>query len=879
MNIQIKKLVKGALIGESGYIRIASTAEVSEISTSIENYGQNLFSPDYASLFAIKADDKKSLSVVHIQGQHEGYVGRMYDTRNFYTIDANEIRKCDSKIGTIISNLPKLKKFNNKELGTLSSDLPVKNIQGIDNAIATNLYGFIMQAIVERKYLLIKLDDKSSWKENGVLENAEATTFFAAIDKLPELLRPVASFALSVDDKYPKEFLKEFLIILYHGNNNFGFNSTIEINWSDLKSKTNTNSYTDFYTTLAKLVISSEKDFFDTDLSSMGMLINIYDKSKDDNLKNSVEYLIIQKDWDKLIKHPDIIAKIQAKAEKSDFDLSWLYKFFENNKQKEIRDKYAELYCQIKSTLQVSKQIEILKAILNIPDTNIEKELKTLLLDKLTLQILNTNLNFDEWLEVAELVSSSKFEQQFIEKTAEQDLNFFEKLFKSNKYKKIAEKSFKETFAYKNNSDELCKKPFVKYVSADKLRSLRMRMLSNCENSNYKELYKGITLEEINTLSIKQEDDKHIIKLVINYLPNNDKEFIQQNHEIVSSQIEYALYNISDIKNSDIYTLYKKTGIAPTKPQIKLGLNNLKMVFDNAKVLQFDITSEITEFYKANPNVSAWHKIHEITKQNPPKDIVLNEISKETELDHSIYLKEKGVALPEFDVKKLILSIKQQQTDNIDLTSLLEKLKMLDISYSEYKDLIISKMAKKISNKEKTKFIEKYFGTEETSQTQSTDKKSIISKFKNIKQIKVWLLIVIGLLLLGIGFGLGRITKPLSDVTPTKTMPNDSIQKQDAAKKTQSPIVVQNNDSIFVYYRMLPAGKTNISDAQEKYTEKQNKAFHKADKNAIYNFIDGNVFWIDSVKTDKTYIISKVNNGPISRKAVKEKLQPIINNE
>jgi hypothetical protein len=61
-----------------------------------------------------------------------------------------------------------------------------------------------------------------------VLENIESKTLFAAIYKLLEILRPMVSFALSIDENYNKDFLNDKLIILYHGNkNNFGFGKVI----------------------------------------------------------------------------------------------------------------------------------------------------------------------------------------------------------------------------------------------------------------------------------------------------------------------------------------------------------------------------------------------------------------------------------------------------------------------------------------------------------------------------------------------------------------------------------------------------------------------------------------------------------------------------
>ena len=279
MKIQIKKAIKGALEGTTGYVEIASTNTRPYVSELLEdNHEQNKLSPEYASLFVYRVPSHKCLSVIHIQGQHHGIPGRMYDTRIFYDIDADTIRECDFKIGEIINSLPKMEKYRENKIGQLDNSLQLKEIKGFDKTKARNLAEQIMHAIANVKYLLIRIDNSSNWKENGVLDNEVAKTLFAAIDLLPKELRPLASFALSIDENYHKEFLYNKLIIIYHGNeNDFGFREKIQIEWRDLTqtSKTNYLEQSEIYSKSALRLMNGPTDFYDTALSLRGILQNL----------------------------------------------------------------------------------------------------------------------------------------------------------------------------------------------------------------------------------------------------------------------------------------------------------------------------------------------------------------------------------------------------------------------------------------------------------------------------------------------------------------------------------------------------------------------------------------------------------------------------
>ncbi len=273
--IHIKQSVMGAFEGDTGYVSLASTpGKWAHQSNSLEggNYGQNNFSPDYASLFAYRVPHLNSLAVVHIQGQHNHTNRGNYDTRIFYEIEATDVRKCDFKIGEIVNSLPRMTKYKHQYITgrDLDNSLQVEKIQEYDKNKAEHLAEYIMQSIINCKYLLIRLDDdKLSWKENGVLENEVARTLFAAIDMLPEKLCPLASFALSIDEKYEGELLHDKLIILYHGDKtDFGFTKKNNIEWTDLEQEPTTNYITESekYSKEAVQVMNGRSDFFDTDL-------------------------------------------------------------------------------------------------------------------------------------------------------------------------------------------------------------------------------------------------------------------------------------------------------------------------------------------------------------------------------------------------------------------------------------------------------------------------------------------------------------------------------------------------------------------------------------------------------------------------------------
>lgn len=112
--IHIKQYVMGALQGTTGYVEMASTpGKYADVPELLENkHGQNKLSPDYASLFWYFIPwSIKNFWIAHVQWQHNGRPGRMYDTRIFYEINAPDIRTCDYKIGKIVNSLPRMRKY------------------------------------------------------------------------------------------------------------------------------------------------------------------------------------------------------------------------------------------------------------------------------------------------------------------------------------------------------------------------------------------------------------------------------------------------------------------------------------------------------------------------------------------------------------------------------------------------------------------------------------------------------------------------------------------------------------------------------------------------------------------------------------------------
>lgn len=776
-NIQIKKEIKGALEGTTGYVEIASTATRPYVSDLLEDkHGQNKLSSTFASLFTSRIPSLNCLSIIHIQGQRNGIPGRMYDTRIFYEIDADSIRNCDFKIGSIVNSLPRMERYNDIRIRLLSDLFEVDVIQGYNETKALNLAELIFQAIANCEYLLIRLDDNFNWKENGVLENEIAKTLFAAIDKLPKELRPLASFALSIDDNYNKEFLNDKLIILYHGNkNDFGFGKKKQIDWKDLiqKSETYYLKQSEKYTRGALKLMNGATDFFDTNLTFVEILQNLQPISPDD-----IQKLLIN--------------DLNTKSRKGGLDLNDIYNnnLYVSFQKESIAENYAKMYFETKiSTLNITKQIEFLQNDISkifVHDEILAESLKTKIIEN----ILN-NLNKDNWFEIAKVLQNSKHEQILKNKTNQNNLSLIKELFENkqfNNFESLIKECFYNSNAYKNNSNELCEKPFILHLPINKKQELRKSHLNNIDN--FKELFVGITYAEINQLSI---DFKQKIKLLSK---NNYGEFIESNRSECEKQFLYEFLNNQDISKGEIFYLYKNAKESfPKIDDITVSVRNLCNAFNNAKTLNIDLSRRIVELYKCCRNIGDVVSILKITNQFPDSDTIKTFNISDIEdlkllIDYRLPIEKDKI-----DVRKLIDYIPKKGADQ-KLRELLEILTRIEIPFSEYEQKIkqlSSKVYKEFFNKQKI--------------TPSLLKKG----FYFAKTHKVMASVVVIALITGFGGGFKiGYNKGESDAVnvlhkdSTKTQIGDTIINQ-----RNTGLTIVKNDSVSIFFRKQ-TGKNDI---------------------------------------------------------------------
>ncbi|MCL2072766.1 MAG: hypothetical protein FWH18_02500 [Marinilabiliaceae bacterium] len=301
LSCEIKTTVKGCLSTENNYGEIASTEEKATLPAKFEELHAEGFSKKYASLLSFREAKENHWTAIHIQGEYaeNPTIGRVNDTRIFYNIDVKNLRNCEFKIGAIINSLPRMESINerNNNLHNNKINLEAVPFLKTDN-LHMGLYRYIVQAIVEGKRLFIKLEQNTEnyWKENNIFETIESKTLFAAIDHLPEKLRPVASFALSVDEKLNDIFLEHALIVLYYGDRqNLQLKekkAEININWSELennKDKKYDDIIAKYYPALTSSLVEQyqseskdEKfsDLFNSWLSSIQMLDGLYEAAK-----------------------------------------------------------------------------------------------------------------------------------------------------------------------------------------------------------------------------------------------------------------------------------------------------------------------------------------------------------------------------------------------------------------------------------------------------------------------------------------------------------------------------------------------------------------------------------------------------------------------
>jgi len=849
--IEIKQLVKGALTTEYGYNEIASTPNRASAPTCFDEvkHGQRFLSKEYASLCVFRAENTPYLTVMHIQGQYTGENDRAYDTRIFYNIDTDSLKKCSFQIGAIADNLPKMQHYDGFKLNSLNDSMEIKPIKGVETDLVENLNKHILQAIADEKRLFIKLNTSEDWKGNGILENTVSKTLFAAIDKLPEILRPVASFALSVDGKYDKDFLKYMLVVLYHGDrNDIALPQGIELNWNDLKNPTKTdatkqekeNSIFSHISIRKYAKAESKNNFFDTELSSRQMLNGIAeirnnpDKKRD---KNYLEYLLefgnTQEKIEAFIKLWDMsdneqrkqsLTKINAddylnsqikqrvsdlltteldgRAEKNNLDLSDIYTHYKLSKES-IAETYAKIYFDKKLTNNgILDQIKFIEDSLSqISDKMLAQKSE----NRIIANIL-TIFTVADWFVVATFLQNKKQLDLLKEPTTKYSLSDFGKLFENkqfNTYKSFIIDYFKNSNYYKNNSDELCKKPFLEHFPDDKKQELRKKRANNADN--YKELFAGITYAEIKQLPV---DFKQKIKL----LSKNDySEFIQDNRAECEKQFEYDFFSCSDICRGEIYKLYESAKERfPRIDDSTITENNLQNAFNNAKILNIDLTRCIFELYEFCKTFSEIGKIYSITKQQPDEAIIgkLTVVST-IELDIYANFQKKGYALPNVNIAQLIKSTPQRNTDTIDIAELLDKLQKLQIPFADCKAQIIQKLPQnKKFKKTNEEFIKKYFGKEKGDDNDENTNKPTFNfkeKWESMKKYKTLSFVFVVLFALAV-IGVISIVRSCSSKEEGDLQPSPSEAPILPFGETSPPVVEPKetqvkNDSIGIFYQ------------------------------------------------------------------------------
>jgi hypothetical protein len=759
--IEIKQLVKGALTTEYGYNEIASTPDRAVVPSDFDEikHKQLYLSKEYASLFVFRTENSPFLSAVHIQGQYTGEKDRAYDTRIFYNIDKDNLEKCNCRIGAIANSLPKMQHYEGYKINCLDSTINIKEIEDADTAWADNLYKRIIHAISSEKRLFIQLNDDVNWKENNVLENREAKTLFAAIDKLPEILQPVASCALSVDGRYDKKFLKYALIILYHGNRkDIDLPEGIEIKWNDIGvsvknafKKPEQESITFAQIAIRKYANNkNKKNFFDTELSSRQMLNGIEEMRKSANEKNNkyyLEYLFDQSDrqqekidaavalWDAYNdeQRRNLLKRINAE---SDFDEYYSNKKMERNiiqmRDRDIRDAVEEDSFDLSNVYHLFKfdkessakkytEVYFNEKISELP---VQKQIDTVLKD---------------WLQVrdSDPILANQIEEKLKEQATCYSLDKYGKLLEDNKqmnlYKSFILKCFHNSAIYNRYGIELCNKPFVQHLLPEKKQYLREKLTPDFKD--YPELFKDITLNEIENLNVKDESK---LKLVLSLSSKEDRrQFIRDKEPFCKSQFETEFLNNRDMWESDIYVLYLDAGCNfPPIDEQKINMTNLDRAVANANILKLDLKRPIAELYSLCNTIEKAHQIWKISRQQPDATQIRQlTVTSLHELDIYAELKKNQFPeLPRVDIPKLINEVKQSTLHIDDIEEVVRKLKKLGLDYSEYENLIISKSTK-ISDKDKQKFRDKYF----------KDKKiSTVKKLPNVNLLAITIAFMLG---------------------------------------------------------------------------------------------------------------------------------------
>ncbi|MCL2072768.1 MAG: hypothetical protein FWH18_02510 [Marinilabiliaceae bacterium] len=835
--MKIFETIYGSLVTQNGYIEVGSTSERAVLPAHFENLHEQDFSSKYASLLSFRTEKANYWTAVHVQGEHVGsrQQGRVYDTRIFYNIDKENLRKCNFKIGAALSSLPPMTRFSEKNNNLNNIINPTDVPFSETNNLQMGLYKYIVQAIAEGKKLFIKLENKEDnyWKENKVLENPESKALFAAIDHLPEKLRPVASFALSVDHKLHENFLNHTLIVLHHcDRKNLKIapkTAEIAINWSDLENNKDSKyvQLIDYYTTLTDLLVeqypSNNKnlnfsDLFNSWLSSNQMLDGLFDENtklenleridtiseiraqvqifycnhkinKSENPPKYAKILLADEKFFDVTKKRDLIKTLSNDLYKNNqiypeiekllindlknkvtkehnFDLNDVYNVYRHHYKHYIAEIYAKnIVVEHCNDLSIKELISFW----NETEQKICRENNDPLLintlDKaIKNHIVSKKLSVDELSFLLNWNGSKQFIDKIKEETIKRGILFFDELLKNQTISREYKNWFKETDFYKNNAEELNHEPFWSYLPEEKKNILS---------------------------KIKEEKKK-----------KEEEEF------------EKMFLSNVNFRNSEIYKLFSSSrNYFPEINSSIINIDNLKIAWNNSKLIKLDLTNRVTELYNHANNIQQLVEIHKITNIQLETTSQQITISKIEDLENYEYLKTKEFAT-EFDVKfeveKILRSLKPQKNKKENTNrEILSKLHILGALNESHRSMAKSLL---LDNKENKKFIISIVGEEPKidEKQPTTFKNKFIQKNMNFVKNNKTLFIISAILLLIFSLEIATAIKHGRRATVFYTaFYNDSIifMKKFEQEIIDSTAITEPeawqqiiNDTIYIYY-------------------------------------------------------------------------------
>ncbi len=563
MEIKFNGSVYGSLFNKLGDTILISTQNGPYIQDSFSRI--NLQEQNEAFFFVCMDVDKRGNSIqniVHIQCQYTKISGRLYDMRVFYNLDMKSIVTSGVKIGKIVNSLPRLmKQYEQPNIGSLKDSFKLQDISEVTQEKVDALCYYIVKAITEGKRLFISLDvSDGGWFENEVFNNEVAKTIFAAIDNLPEQLRPAISFALSVNEKLSNDILNKFLIVLYHGAIPAVSDAVLNIKWSDVNSKNG-----DEYIKMSKEIdlnlqvfLNGSENLYAKKCSSMAAIIKlrkimaITEKGLNNvvmpeeieiatrylKIKNSHEAnkILLKTDKitneDKLALIKEMNQEVAAKLEKEIVavldqaiedkvinamnigdGLQDIVTFFDKKIEKEdIYTRYLEKY--VRYNLKSQSEDELICTIENILNFSfkIKKKdvVKAMLEDSITQSVINKLSKDEVYIKLLKLVAENKikFTNVIKESIRQKELYFFSKLLKEKLFKDdFVCQCLKETGEYCTNDKKIVSPQFIqlfKKKDEEKLKELRAHYLNSY--SLYPLLFNDVTKDDIKKINIEKKD-------------------------------------------------------------------------------------------------------------------------------------------------------------------------------------------------------------------------------------------------------------------------------------------------------------------------------------------------------------------------------------